>query len=79
MKQTTRALAAMALVAVAVLTGCGHTQSGPSTVAACTKAYPAWFLASEAAQKTTPTPDACKGLTPGQITAIAEAYLASHG
>jgi hypothetical protein len=48
------------------------------SVAACTKAYPAWFAASAAQQKTAPTPAACQGLTQDQVAAIAASYLASH-
>lgn len=65
------------LATVASLAACSGS-SGPS-VAACTKAYPTWFAASAAAQKTTATPDACKGLTEAQIDKIAAAYLAKLG
>ena len=70
---TVRVLLAVAVFAL-TLAGCGGS-SGPS-VAACTKAYPAWFAASASAGKTTPVPPGCKGLSDAQITAIATAYLA---
>jgi hypothetical protein len=75
---------AVAAVAAAALAACatpagggGQPKPSPSkpSVAACTRAYPAWFAASAAAGKTTPTPAACKGLTGDQITAISIKYL----
>lgn len=64
----------VAAVAV-ILTGCGGNSPAKPSVAACTKAYPAWFAASAAAGKTTATPPECKGLSNDQITQISVAYL----
>lgn len=70
-------LAALAL-AVASVAACGGSSAPPApSVAACTKAYPAWFAASAAAGKTTATPPACKGLTDTQIAEIGVKYMGS--
>lgn len=72
-----RVSAALSAAAVLALAACGSGTPKPS-VAACTKAYPAWFLASAAEQKTAPTPAGCKGLTQSQVLKIAEKYLESQ-
>jgi hypothetical protein len=71
------AIAAAAIVAaIAVPVALtGGSRAPQASVAACTKAYPAWFLASAAAGKTTPAPPECQGLTDAQVTAISVAYL----
>lgn len=75
--------------AAAVLTlgvslgACSSPSATPAkpSVAACTKAYPAWYLASldahQATGQNTPTatPAACKGLSDSQIDKIATDYL----
>jgi hypothetical protein len=73
-----RTLAVLAVMAIA-LAACSGGAAGPSrpSVAACTKAYPAWFAASALHKATAPTPPACKGLTSSQVTAIAVKYLES--
>lgn len=70
-------VAVMAAAIAGTAGACGGGTPAPPkpSVAACTKAYPAWFAASEAAGKTTATPAACKGLSQDQITAIGAEYL----
>jgi hypothetical protein len=79
-KKIKRSLLAVGL-AVTVAAGvgaCGGSSPAKASVQACTKAYPAWFAASAAAQRTTATPDQCKGLSQDQIAAIAATYLSSQ-
>lgn len=76
--RATVSLAACALAAALAVAACGGGQPKPS-VQACTNAYPAWFAASAAAQKTAPTPAACKGLSQSQVARIGENYLTRQG
>ena len=72
-----------AALAVVAISGCGGSGPVKPSVAACTKAYPAWFLASAAnaggSNEPAPTPAACKGLSQDQVAKIAANYLASQG
>jgi hypothetical protein len=79
------AVACGAAAAVVIMASTGGSESGPpvaprATVASCARAYPAWFLASEAAGKTTATPAGCLGLSQAQVARVAAAYLSQpHG
>jgi hypothetical protein len=75
-KQLAILVGGCAVAVVTGLAGCGSSGAPKPSVATCTQAYPAWFLASAAAGVTTATPAACKGLSQDQITQIATTYLA---